>query len=247
VGTKPRLAESATELYSKIASATDQGVVTGRGILYPAVRIPAVGVFWVRSSTIERVSEDGFTAQSAPPADIHRVLQAIRRDEARVVVRTHWGGSGRIGFNASRDLYDLHSPSGLSFRPLNFTLGAHAETRDPFGQLGQWLTARVPENMRLDEFPKRRARAMSVLTGAHFTATRRALSLLRSAGVSSSHAAYVAVVSALEYLGDPHAPGPGSLEYARVVLLVGEAIDALEEVRCPGTNGQGRLEEFQSI
>lgn len=110
---KPRLAESADELYRQIVDKTESGVATDRGILYPVVVVPAEGAYSVRRSGIYRIENGGVTATKVSDAEADRVHDAINKDQAIVQVMTRWGGSGR---NTASKVHEvIHSPSGNSF------------------------------------------------------------------------------------------------------------------------------------
>ena len=115
---KPRLAESEESLWKIITEKTDRGVVhkDTNKILYPIVRIIGEGDFRISSKGIEKVANDGMTVQDATKKEIAEVEAALKTDTAKVVLKSHWGGSGRG--TGSIDQEVLHNPSGNSFKSI---------------------------------------------------------------------------------------------------------------------------------
>lgn len=110
---KPRLAETADDLWRTIKAKTDSGVVFGGQILYPVVDTLGSGEFRISSKGIDKIGREG-TVTPATKGEIAELHDAIEKDQAQVHLLTRWGGSGRE--RGQRVAQIIHSPSGNSFR-----------------------------------------------------------------------------------------------------------------------------------
>jgi hypothetical protein len=132
----PRLAENADDLYREIKKRTDSGVVTDRGIMYPVARVMGVGDVRISSKGIEVIENGGRTARDATSAEKDEVHDAINKDQADVVVMSHWGGSGGRKETRSKFLSRLHTAHGNSFekaQPAASSATAPAAEQQPQG------------------------------------------------------------------------------------------------------------------
>ncbi len=109
---KPRLAETADDLWKIIKAKTDSGVVFGGQILYPVVDTLGSGEFRISSKGIDKISREG-TATPATKSEIAELHDAIEKDQVQVHLLTRWGGSGRE--RGQRVAQVIHSPTGNSF------------------------------------------------------------------------------------------------------------------------------------
>ncbi len=133
---KPRLGESAKEVWDGMAN---EVVEPGRGILYPTARIIGGGGDYKRgpSGKLERLTSDGRGARDATKAEEADFHDALEKDQVQVLVRSRWGGSGNDASTASRDVRELHSPSGNSFKQREKPNGTDAQPDNQPGDLQQ--------------------------------------------------------------------------------------------------------------
>jgi hypothetical protein len=172
---KPRLAENAEDLRATIVKQSEEGVPTDNGIMYPVVRVPGMsGNFRITSKGVQQISDDGRTVKAAATADAAAVESAVERDEAQVVLRTRWGGSGGSKTTVSKDYQELHSPAGNQFakKPL---LSRGDQTQQRIGLLPRGMREELfgihrkfnnpdakQEDFNLERVPRRKLRVDNI-------------------------------------------------------------------------------------
>lgn len=128
---KPRMGESAEELWNALLVASRQGVtVDGRGIHYPVLRIYGEPEDFQLASdgTLQVLNHEVAGVRPANQEEVEAVHSALGEDCIHVVVLSRPGyGSD---YKVPRTLRELHSPSGNAFR------GAiTARKEQPFGEV----------------------------------------------------------------------------------------------------------------
>jgi hypothetical protein len=131
---KPRLAESADDLYRAIA-ATPEVVVEGRGTVPVIARIVGGGGDYRvtkqddGATKLQRWSDHGIGVRDATPAEQTDFHDALEKDQVQVLAVTRPGYSS--GGKTPQTLRELHSPSGNGFKAAQATAAAPAESAAP--------------------------------------------------------------------------------------------------------------------
>ena len=113
---KPRVAETAEGVHKWLKDHPEVVSGSGHGLLTPHITVPGMpGIFRrAMDGSYERVSDDGTTIKPATKAEDADIEDAISKDQAQIVTRSRWGGSGNN--TGSKTIAVLHSPSGNSFK-----------------------------------------------------------------------------------------------------------------------------------
>lgn len=113
-GAKPeRVAESADEMFAYLNQG-EGGILHNGNILYPAIRVIGMPGMWqLRDGKVMRLDTENGGISDAKTSDADDVIDALQKDQAQIVLLSHWGGSGRdVG---QKVVSVLHSPKGNSF------------------------------------------------------------------------------------------------------------------------------------
>ena len=118
---KPRLGESADDVWKAIKALQGGAVIPGAGILYPTLRVVGGSDHFLSASgqlqvVVQGAGWDGMCARDATAGEIDDFHRDLEKDFVQVMFLSTPGyGSG---YGSRQILREVHAPSGLGFKPL---------------------------------------------------------------------------------------------------------------------------------
>lgn len=111
---KPRLANSAKELWDKIYSLNKNGVLKQGCIRYPVIDAHGTNFLLDKDNHVKiMVNGEHYTKQPSQ-SDLNDLDDAIQKDQVQVILLTQAGYESNYGNQKVLEI--LHSPSGFSWK-----------------------------------------------------------------------------------------------------------------------------------